>query len=72
MTTSAVYARSLLPLAEEILAAGRLRPLYLLEAVPARLVTADELRNVDPELESLRDCNTPADYQAALARAGVD
>src|SRR5262249_11252814 len=51
---------------ERLLAADRLRPLCLFEAVPTRLVEAAELAEVDPTLESLRNLNTPEDYQAAL------
>jgi molybdopterin-guanine dinucleotide biosynthesis protein A len=72
MVTSAVYSRDVLPAARRLLAEGRLRPLYLVEAFESRMVTADELRDVDPELESLRDCNTPESYREALAAAGFD
>ncbi len=71
MVTSAVYSREVLPVARELLAERRLRPLYLVEAFDARLVTEEELRDVDPELESLRDCNTPEAYQEALRTAGL-
>jgi len=70
MSTSAVYGREVLPRAQELLAARRLRPLFLIEAVAARTVTADELRDVDPELESFRNCNTQAEYRQALLDAG--
>ena len=71
MTTSAVYARGVLPVAERLLAERRLRPLFLVEAVDARIVTASELRDVDPDLKSLRNCNTPEEYKAALRDAGL-
>jgi molybdopterin-guanine dinucleotide biosynthesis protein A len=71
MVTTAVYSRALLPLAERLLAEDRLRPLHLVEACDARIVGAPELRDVDPELDSLRDCNSPEAYQAALERAGL-
>ena len=32
-------------------------------------MTADESRDIDPQLASLRNLNTPADYLAALAEA---
>jgi molybdopterin-guanine dinucleotide biosynthesis protein A len=72
MVTSAVYAREVLPVARGLLDEGRLRPLFLLEAFDSRLVTEDELRQVDPELESLHDCNTPDAYREALRMAGLD
>jgi molybdopterin-guanine dinucleotide biosynthesis protein A len=71
MVTSAVYAREVLPVARRLLAGRRLRPLFLVEAVDARIVTADELFDVDPQLESLRNCNTPAEYREALRDAGL-
>ena len=70
MTTSAVYARSVLPVAERLLAQRRLRPFFLVEEVDARLVTADDLRDADPNLLSFRNCNEPGDYEAALRDAG--
>ena len=70
MTTSAVYTREVLPVAQELLAARRLRPLFLVEAVDARIVTADDLRDVDPDLQSFRNCNTQEEYEQALRDAG--
>jgi len=72
MVTSAVYSRDVLPAARRLLDEGRLRPLYLVEAFESRMVSADELRDVDPKLESLRNCNTPESYREALASAGFD
>ncbi len=70
MTTSAVYTREVLPVAQDLLAARRLRPLFLVEAVDARIVTADDLRDVDPDLQSFRNCNTQEEYEQALRDAG--
>ena len=67
---SAVYRTGVLPQVEALLAAGRLRPAYLFDLLRTRRVTAAELRGVDPELRSLANVNSPADYQAALQRAG--
>ena len=72
MVTSAVYSQAALPLARELVAAGRLRPRFLLDALDTRIVTADELRDVDPELASFRNCNTPEEYAAALRDAGLE
>ena len=68
---SAVYRRSTLPHVEKLLAADRLRPVFLFEAVRTRRVKPEEMRIVDPELRTLRNLNTPEDYQAALADAGL-
>ena len=35
-----------------------------------RVVEADELRPVDPDLATLLNVNTPAEYRSALIRAG--
>jgi len=64
---SAVYRRSVLPLAESLLAQDRLRPVFLFDAVKTRRVAPDEMRVVDPDLRTLRNLNTREDYEAALA-----
>ena len=71
MVTSAVYAREVLPVARRLLAEHRLRPLFLVEAFDARIVSESELREVDPDLESLVDCNTPETYRRALRATGL-
>lgn len=62
---AAAYRPTVLPHIEALLAADRLRPVFLFERVRTREITADELQDVG--LESLRNLNTPEDYQAALA-----
>jgi molybdenum cofactor guanylyltransferase len=70
---SAVYRRAtVLPAIERLMAAGRSALVDLVETVRTRLVTADELRDIDPDLATLRNLNTPDDYRAALAEAGED
>ncbi|MEX0704892.1 MAG: molybdenum cofactor guanylyltransferase [Planctomycetales bacterium] len=69
---AAVYRTSLLPRIRRLLAEERLRPLFLVEESDAAIVEVDELREVDPELESLWNLNTPEEYAAALRRAGFD
>jgi molybdenum cofactor guanylyltransferase len=70
---AAVYRRAtVLPAIERLMAAGRSALVDLVETVRARLVTADELRDIDPDLATLRNLNTPDDYRAALAEAGED
>jgi molybdopterin-guanine dinucleotide biosynthesis protein A len=66
---AAVYRTSVLPAIEELLAADRLRPVFLFEKCRTLEVPVDELRDVDPELDSLMNCNRPEDYEAALAVA---
>ena len=67
---AAVYRSSILPEVETLLAADRLRPAELFDRVRTRRVTADELSDVDPELQSLTNVNSPEDYRAILERAG--
>jgi molybdopterin-guanine dinucleotide biosynthesis protein A len=69
---SAVYSVSVLPQVESLLAADRLRPVFLFERVPTRVVDAAQLRDIDPELHTLRNLNHPADYLAALRKAGFN
>ncbi len=71
MVLTAIYARAVLPRAEALLEAARLRPFYLLEQSATRIIEADELRDVDPELDGLSDCDTPEAYAWALERAGL-
>jgi molybdopterin-guanine dinucleotide biosynthesis protein A len=67
---AAVYRRSLVDLVDELLAADRLRPAFLFDAVSTRRVSESELTDVDPQLDTLKNLNHPADYLAALAQAG--
>jgi molybdopterin-guanine dinucleotide biosynthesis protein A len=66
---SAVYRRRTIPHVESLLAAGRLRPVFLFDAVRTRRVKPEEMTVVDAQLKTLRNLNTPEDYRAALADA---
>jgi molybdopterin-guanine dinucleotide biosynthesis protein A len=55
-----------LPVVREMLAAGRLRTTDLFAAVPTRVIGPEELADIDPEFRSLRNLNTPDEYEAAL------
>jgi molybdopterin-guanine dinucleotide biosynthesis protein A len=63
---AAVYRTRIIPAVDRLLAQNRLRPFFLFEAVPTNTVSADALHAVDAQLESLRNLNTPQDYEAAL------
>jgi molybdopterin-guanine dinucleotide biosynthesis protein A len=63
---AAIYRLSVLPEVRKLLSENRLRPLFLFEAVPTRIVEAMELSAVDLEFQSLRNLNSPAEYEAAL------
>src|SRR5438067_2057251 len=52
---AAVYRVEVAAVAEWLLAEGRARPAFLFDAVPTRIVSGDELRDVDPELQTLRN-----------------
>jgi molybdopterin-guanine dinucleotide biosynthesis protein A/molybdopterin converting factor small subunit len=64
----AAYRRSVLPLLEQQLERGELRPVYLFDKVPTRRIEADEVRPLDPGGWSFFNMNTPEDYAAALER----
>lgn len=62
---AAVYRTSLLPTLAAMRAQGERRLRALLTAVDVQRVPVDRLRPVDPDLHSLLNCNTPADYDRA-------
>ncbi len=68
---AACYRVRLAPIVRDLVTAGRLRPVFLLELARTLEIPVDVLRSVDPQLDSLRNCNTPEDYAAALAAAGI-
>lgn len=43
----------------------------LIKRLDPRLVSANELRDVDPELRSFTSCNTPEEYHRALELTGL-
>ncbi len=69
---SGVYRTSLEEEARRLLAADRRRPVFLLETSRSRRVPIEDLREVDPHLDSLKNTNTPDDYAAALRLAGFE
>lgn len=64
----AVYSKAVLPVLEEQLARGELRPVSLFTKVRTREVTEEEVRRVDPDGTSFFNMNTPADYEEAQRR----
>jgi molybdopterin-guanine dinucleotide biosynthesis protein A len=66
---AAVYRVEVVTTVRQLLSENRLRPFFLFGAVPTRVVEAVELADVDPTLQSLRNLNTPGDYDAALREA---
>lgn len=64
----AVYRTGVRDALASLLAAGRLRPVFLYDLRPTLRVSEAELRAVDPDLLSLANLNTRESYAAALAR----
>ena len=67
---AAAYRISVLPSVYELLAGGRLRPVFLTERLPTRVLTESNFADVDPNCQSLRNLNTPEDYEQALREVG--
>lgn len=67
---AAVFRLDVLPVIQRLLAEDRLRPFFLFEEAPTRVVEAADFIEVDPTLQSLRNLNTPQEYEAALAETG--
>ena len=67
---AAAYRIEVLPEVQKLLAANRLRPVYLFETAPTRILDAHDFADVDPTFESLRNLNTPEEYAASLAILG--
>ncbi len=63
---AALYRLKVKATVDSLLAENRLRPFFLFEAVPTRVVQAAELADVDPTFETLRNLNTAEDYETAL------
>ena len=69
---AAVYRTTLADDARRLLAENRRRPLFLLEESKSLRIHVDELRDVDANLHSLRNVNTPEDYDDVLKLAGLN
>ncbi|HZY83868.1 MAG TPA: molybdenum cofactor guanylyltransferase [Gemmataceae bacterium] len=68
---AAVYRLEVAGLAGRLLAEDRLRPAFLFDQSRTRVVRPEELADADPEFQSLRNLNTPAEYEEALREAGA-
>jgi molybdopterin-guanine dinucleotide biosynthesis protein A len=66
---AAVYRLDVADAVTKLLAEGRLRPFFLFEAVPTRVVEAAEMADADPTFQTLRNLNTPEDYETAVREA---
>lgn len=68
---AAVYRLSLESRVKELLDAGRLRPVFLWEGARVNQIPVEALRDIDPELDSFRNANTPEEFEAIRLRAGI-
>lgn len=73
MPLAAVYGFAALPVVERMLEAGDLRARALAGEYLTQVQWVEEaaLRRFDPALASFSTCNTPEEYRAALAAAGL-
>jgi molybdenum cofactor guanylyltransferase len=67
---AAAYRIDVVPVVQRLLAENRLRPAYLADLVPTRVLREADFVDVDPDLSSLRNLNTPEEYDRALRDAG--
>jgi molybdopterin-guanine dinucleotide biosynthesis protein A len=67
---AAAYRLAVLPEIESLLAADQLRPAFLFDRVSTSRIPVERLREFDPNLHSLKNCNRPEDYATALQIAG--
>jgi molybdopterin-guanine dinucleotide biosynthesis protein A len=63
---AAVYRLEIADVAARLLAENRLRISALFDEASTRVVTAEELADVDPTFQTLRNLNTRGDYETAL------
>jgi molybdopterin-guanine dinucleotide biosynthesis protein A len=66
---AALYRLEVAEAVGRLLESGRLRPFFLFDAVPTRVVEAAELTDIDPTFQTLRNLNTPVDYEKAHGEA---
>jgi molybdenum cofactor guanylyltransferase len=67
---AAAYRVSVAPLVRELIRANRLRPVFLTESMSTNFLSEADLVGADPHLKSLRNLNTPEEYEAALRAVG--
>jgi molybdopterin-guanine dinucleotide biosynthesis protein A len=61
----AAYRRTCLPAVEAVIRAGKRRIVSFFSLVDVRYVTLEEVAAIDPHLDSFRNVNTPAEWEAA-------
>jgi molybdopterin-guanine dinucleotide biosynthesis protein A len=68
----AIYRVNVVSVIEELLSADQMRPVFLFDRVETRRVPVEQLREVDPQLSTLMNLNSPDDYLKALNQAGYE
>lgn len=69
---AAAYRTLVLPQAQLSIENGDLRPVSLCESYSTKFLFEADFADVDPNLQSLRNVNTPDEYAAALRDAGFN
>lgn len=69
---AAVYSTAITDTIQSQLDADQLRPRFLFDLVNTLRIPCDDLEQVDPGLQSLRNLNCAEEYFAALTHAGFD
>jgi molybdopterin-guanine dinucleotide biosynthesis protein A len=67
---AAAYRHNVLPAVRTLVSENRLRPVFLTELVRTRVLVQTDFVDVDPELSSLRNLNTPEEYESGLREIG--
>jgi len=65
----AAYSVDVVSIAQSLLDRGEMSLRALLAACDSRQIDVSELRDIDPDLNFLVNCNSPAEYAAAMAWA---
>ncbi|GIW94146.1 MAG: molybdenum cofactor cytidylyltransferase [Pirellulaceae bacterium] len=68
---AAAYRLDVLPVVQQLLDEGEHRPRRLFELVPTHYLPVEMFRELDPELDTFHNVNTPEEYQESLRRAGL-
>lgn len=68
---AAVYRTHLADNIAQLISDARLRPIFLIDDCNAKVIDVEAARHIDPKMDSLRNMNTPDDYQDLLTEAGL-
>ncbi|MFT7642966.1 MAG: molybdopterin-guanine dinucleotide biosynthesis protein A [Pirellulaceae bacterium] len=69
---AAVYRLKLVDSIERLIAADRLRPVFLFDEANTLRVDVETLRQFDAELATLENLNHPEDYRRAMEKMGLE